>query len=190
MSVRIYTRTGDKGTTALFGGTRVPKHHIRIETYGTVDELNAHMGMIRSLELKKEDRAIIEEIQTNLFTIGSELATDPEKAKLRNGKERLQISKIGKDHIDRLETIIDEMNDDLPPIKNFLLPGGHQTVSQCHISRTVCRRAERMATALYNEEPFDEDLLKYLNRLSDYLFVLARKISADYKVQETPWQPQ
>lgn len=190
MSVRIYTRTGDKGTTALFGGTRVPKYHIRIETYGTVDELNTHIGMIRSGEISQEHQGMLIKIQGNLFTLGSELATDPAKAKMRNGEERLKISKIRGAQIEELEKAIDEMNDSLPPLRHFLLPGGHPTVSACHISRTVCRRAERLATALYEEEPFDESLLKYLNRLSDYLFVLARKLCAELGVEETPWISQ
>lgn len=187
MSVRIYTKTGDKGTTALFGGTRVPKYHLRIETYGTVDELNANIGMIRSQKISQEHQDMLIKIQGNLFTLGSELATDPAKATMRNGKERLQISKIREQHIEDLEKAIDEMNDSLPPLRHFLLPGGEITVSYCHIARTVCRRAERLATALFNEEPFEESLLKYLNRLSDYFFVLARKISAELDVKETPW---
>jgi|SRR5690625_50396 len=185
--MRIYTRTGDKGTTALFGGTRVPKYHLRIETYGTIDELNAHIGMIRSQEIKKEDQEKLIEIQGHLFTLGSELATDPEKAIMRSGEERLKISKLREEQVEGLEKQIDKMNDQLPALRHFLLPGGHPAVSYCHISRTVCRRAERLATALFNEEPFDENLLKYLNRLSDYLFVLARKVAQDLGVEETPW---
>lgn len=185
--MRIYTRTGDKGTTALFGGTRVPKYHLRIETYGTVDELNANIGMIRSQEISEAHQKMLIEIQGNLFTIGSELATDPDKATMRSGEERLKIKKIREEQVEALEKEIDKMNEELPPLRHFLLPGGHQTISFCHISRTVCRRAERLATALFNEEPFDESLLKYLNRLSDYLFVLARKISQELDVKETPW---
>lgn len=188
--MRIYTKTGDKGTTALFGGTRVPKHHIRIETYGTIDELNVNIGMIRSQEISEEHAEKLIEIQSHLFTLGSELATDPEKAVMRNGKERLQISKIREEQVASLERAIDEMNESLPPLRHFLLPGGHPTVSYCHISRTVCRRAERLATALFLEEPFEESLLKYLNRLSDYLFVLARKIGDELGVEETPWVPK
>ncbi|HLS31327.1 MAG TPA: cob(I)yrinic acid a,c-diamide adenosyltransferase [Flavobacteriaceae bacterium] len=185
--MRIYTRTGDKGTTALFGGTRVPKYHLRIETYGTIDELNANIGMIRSQEISETHQKILIEIQKNLFAIGSELATDPDKAKMRSGEERLKIKKIREEQVKDLEQEIDQMNEKLPPLRHFLLPGGHQTISFCHISRTVCRRAERLATALFEESPFDESLLKYLNRLSDYLFVLARKISQELEVEETPW---
>jgi len=188
--MRIYTRTGDKGTTALIGGTRVPKHHIRIETYGTIDELNAHIGMVRSLEINRVHKDRLIQIQNQLFTMGSELATDPEKAVMRNGKERLQISKIGKEEIDQMEELIDEMNEGLPPLKNFILPGGHPVVAHCHIARTVCRRTERLATALYEVEPFDESLLKYLNRLSDFLFVLTRRVSFESKAEETPWIPK
>lgn len=188
--MRIYTRSGDKGTTALIGGTRVPKHHIRIETYGTVDELNTHLGMLRSMQVSQEDNAQLVEIQTNLFTMGSELATDPEKAIMRNGKKRLNISKISTVHVEQLEEWIDRINENLPPLKNFLLPGGNRTVAQSHICRTVCRRTERLATALDETEGIDENLLKYLNRLSDYLFVLSRKLSKDLKVEETPWTPK
>lgn len=188
--MRIYTRSGDKGTTALIGGTRVPKHHIRIETYGTLDELNAHLGMLRSMQVSEKDNAQLVEIQTNLFTMGSELATDPEKAIMRNGKKRLNISKISPAHIEQMEGWIDRINENLPPLKNFLLPGGNQTVAQSHICRTVCRRTERLATALDEAEGIDENLLKYLNRLSDYLFVLSRKLAKDLQVEETPWTPK
>lgn len=188
--MKIYTKTGDKGTTSLFGGTRVPKFHTRINAYGTVDELNAHIGMMRSYEIADAHKKFLENIQINLFTVGAELATDPEKAVLKNGKERLRISKIDVTHIEELEQAIDQMNESLPPLKSFVLPGGHPAVSACHIARTVCRRAERMATALFVEEPFDEHLLKYLNRLSDYIFVLARKLSDELGVIETPWVPK
>lgn len=185
--MKIYTKTGDKGTTSLFGGTRVPKCHPRTNAYGTVDELNANIGMIRSYDIKETHKEFLIDIQTNLFTIGSELATDPKKAKLKNGEDRLKISKISAAHVEKLEKAIDQMNEKLPPLRNFLLPGGHPAISACHISRTVCRRAERLATALFLEEPFDESLLKYLNRLSDVLFVLARVLSKELGVKETPW---
>ncbi len=188
--MKIYTKTGDKGTTALFGGTRVPKYHLRIETYGTVDELNTNIGMIRSQQIDEETDKKLIEIQKNLFTLGSELATDPAKAVMKSGKERLKISKLREKQVEDLEKEIDKMNENLPPLQHFILPGGDVTVSYCHISRTVCRRAERLATALFNEENFEESLLKYLNRLSDYLFVLARKIAHDKGVKETPWIPE
>lgn len=188
--MKIYTKTGDKGSTALFGGTRVPKHHIRIDSYGTVDELNSHMGLLRDLIPDSHSQEIIIRIQDRLFTIGSTLATDPEKAVLKSGKERLDISKISPGDIELLEQEMDEMNESLPPMTHFVLPGGHQTVSFCHIARCVCRRAERLATALFEIEPFDEKVLQYLNRLSDYLFVLARKLSNDLQAKEIQWIPE
>ena len=188
--MKIYTKTGDKGTTSLFGGTRVPKHHIRIESYGTVDELNAHIGLIKDQEIEFHTKEILNRIQDRLFTIGSTLATEPEKATLKSGKERLRIPKISEEDILLLEKEMDLMNDELPEMTHFVLPGGHQSVSFCHIARCVCRRAERMATALYEISPFDEMVLKYLNRLSDYLFVLARKLSKDLKAEEIQWLPE
>lgn len=188
--MKIYTKTGDKGTTALFGGTRVPKHHIRIDSYGTVDELNSWIGLIRDQEIENETKDILIHIQDRLFTLGAILATDPEKAILKSGKERLNIPKISEDNIFLLEQEIDLMNESLPPMTHFVLPGGHTTVSYCHIARTVCRRAERLASALYDIDPFDERTLKYLNRLSDYLFVLARKLSFDLKADEIKWVPE
>ena len=188
--MKIYTKTGDKGTTALFGGTRVPKSHLRIDAYGTVDELNSHIGLVKDTYADKNANQLLNHIQDRLFTIGAILATDPEKAKLKNGKERLSIPKINADNIEALEKAIDQMNDELPPMTHFILPGGHPTVSHCHIARCVCRRAERLATALYNFEPFDEEVLQYLNRLSDYLFVLARKISKDVNADEVKWIPE
>ena len=143
--MKIYTKTGDKGTTALFGGTRVPKHHIRIESYGTVDELNSYIGLIKDQEINSNLKAQLKKIQDNLFTLGAELATDPEKAQLKNGKERLNIVKVKEAEIQFLEDQIDLMNNELPQMTHFILPGGHTTVSYCHIARCVCRRAERLA---------------------------------------------
>ena len=188
--MKIYTKTGDKGTTALFGGTRVPKHHIRIESYGTVDELNSYIGLLRDQDAETQTKQFLIEIQDRLFTIGSILATDPEKAVLKSGKERLNIPKITEEDIEKLETQMDEMNETLPEMTHFILPGGHQSVSFCHIARCVCRRAERLATALYDIEAFDDLVLKYLNRLSDYLFVLARKLSKDLQAEEIKWIPK
>ncbi|QFZ55301.1 cob(I)yrinic acid a,c-diamide adenosyltransferase [Oceanihabitans sp. IOP_32] len=188
--MKIYTRTGDNGTTSLFGGTRVPKHHIRIESYGTVDELNSHLGLIRDQDINAHYKNLLMHIQDRLFTIGAILATDPEKAVLKSGKERLNIEKISLANIERLEQEMDAMNDELPPMTNFVLPGGHQTVSFCHIARCVCRRAERIATALYEYEPFEPNALTYLNRLSDYLFVLARKLAFDLEANEIKWIPE
>lgn len=188
--MKIYTKTGDKGSTALFGGTRVPKHHIRIESYGTVDELNSHIGLIRDQEIDARSKEILIHIQDKLFTLGAILATDPEKMVMKSGKERLNIPKIDKEDINLLETEMDRMNESLPPMTNFVLPGGHTTVSYCHIARCVCRRAERLATLLHEEEPTDERVLMYLNRLSDYLFVLARKLSYLLKAEEIKWIPK
>ena len=185
--MKIYTKTGDKGTTALFGGTRVSKNHIRIESYGTVDELNSHIGLVRDQNMNQHYKDILIIIQDKLFTVGAILATDPIKAVLKSGKERLNIPKISKDDIELLEREIDKMNESLPPMINFVLPGGHQTVSFCHIARGVCRRAERLAVALNDLEPFQPESLTYLNRLSDYLFVLARKLSYDLQADEIKW---
>ncbi|MCK0109004.1 cob(I)yrinic acid a,c-diamide adenosyltransferase [Flavobacteriaceae bacterium S0825] len=188
--MKIYTKTGDKGKTALFGGTKVPKHHIRIESYGTVDELNSHLGLVRDQDIDKHSKEILATIQNKLFTVGAILATDPEKAMLKSGKERLNIPKISNEDIELLEKEMDNMNEALPPMTHFILPGGHQTVSFCHIARCVCRRAERLAAALNDLDPFQPETLMYLNRLSDYLFVLARKLSKDLQADEVKWIPQ
>lgn len=188
--MKIYTKTGDKGTTALFGGTRVSKNNIRIDSYGTIDELNAWLGLIRDQELDTYSTNLLALIQDKLFTVGAILATDPDKAILKSGKERLNIPKINPSDIELLENEMDYMNDSLPAMTHFILPGGHTTVSYCHIARTVCRRAERMATALFEEEPFDENVMSYINRLSDFLFVLARKLSKDLKAEEIKWIPE
>lgn len=188
--MKIYTKTGDKGTTALFGGTRVPKHHIRIESYGTVDELNSYIGLIRDQEIDPRSKEILVHIQNKLFTVGAILATDPEKEILKSGKERLNIPKIDDEEIALLETEMDTMDAKLPPMTHFVLPGGHTTVSYCHIARCVCRRAERLATLLHEQEPTDERVLMYLNRLSDYLFVLARMLSYQLQAEEIKWIPK
>ena len=188
--MKIYTKTGDNGTTALIGGTRVAKHHIRIEAYGTVDELNSFIGLLNdNIDDKNINKDLIK-IQNELFNLGAYLSLDPEKEKLANGKPRLNIPNIDKKMIDFLENKIDEMNENLPPMTNFILPGGHQTVSICHICRTITRRAERRATAINEVEAINPFLIKYLNRLSDYLFVLARKLSVDLKIIEVPWNPK
>ncbi len=188
--MKIYTKTGDKGTTALFGGTRVPKHHIRIESYGTIDELNSHIGLIRDQAIDPIHKKVLMEIQDRLFTVGAILATDPEKTTLKNGKDRLNIPKISESDIKLLEDNMDNMNAALPPMTNFVLPGGHQTVSFCHLARTVCRRAERLASHLNDMEPFQPETLMYINRLSDYLFVLARKLSHELQAEEIKWIPK
>lgn len=188
--MKIYTKTGDEGTTGLFGGTRVPKHHIRIESYGTVDELNSYIGLLRDQEIEAHYKTVLETIQNNLFTVGAILATDPEKAVLKNGKERLDIERLEPSDVTLLEEEIDTMNEALPPMTHFVLPGGHQTVSFCHITRCVCRRAERLATALHDISPIDSLVLIYLNRLSDYFFVLARKLTLDLRANEVAWIPK
>tara|TARA_R110002050_G_scaffold267266_1_gene408846 strand:+ start:23807 stop:24379 length:573 start_codon:yes stop_codon:yes gene_type:complete len=188
--MKIYTKTGDKGTTALFGGTRVAKHHIRIESYGTVDEVNSWIGLIRDQEIANHHKEILTVIQDKLFTIGAVLATDPKKAILKNGKERLNINNINASDIALLENEMDVMDSELPSMTHFILPGGHTIVSYCHITRTVCRRAERLASHLNDLEPFEENVLSYLNRLSDYLFMLSRKLSSDLGAKEIKWIPE
>ena len=188
--MKIYTKTGDDGTTGLFGGTRVSKHHIRINSYGTVDELNSWVGMLRDQGLEDHDSEILLRIQNHLFTMGAMLATDPEKAKMKSGKDRLNIPLLREEDVQLLEEEIDRMNKSLPPMTHFILPGGHQTVSICHISRTVCRRAERMTSLLHEQEAVGEHILSYINRLSDYFFVLARKLSAQLQVDEIKWVPE
>ncbi len=188
--MKIYTKTGDNGTTALFGGTRVPKHHIRINSYGTVDELNSWLGLVRDQEIAAQAKETLAIVQHKLFTVGAILATEPQKAVLKNGKDRLNIEKISEADIALLEHEMDKMNETIPPMTHFILPGGHTTVSYCHLARTVCRRAERMSTLLYEEEPFDSAVLRYLNRLSDYLFVLSRKLVIDLEASEIKWIPE
>jgi cob(I)alamin adenosyltransferase len=183
MVMKIYTKTGDKGQTSLIGGTRVPKHHIRIEAYGTVDELNSWIGLIRDQHIDELHRGILIEIQDRLFTIGSSLASDPEKAKMK-------IPDLKEEDITLLEQEIDKMNDELPEMRSFVLPGGHTTVSYCHIARCVCRRAERNTIHLSENEFVAELVIKYLNRLSDYLFVLSRKLTHDLSAREIPWKPR
>ena len=178
--MKVYTKGGDKGLTSLIGGTRVPKSHVRIEAYGTVDELNSWIGLIRDQEIANVNKETLIEIQDRLFTIGSSLASDPEKSKMK-------IPDLHESDVTLLEERIDAMNEELPEMRFFVLPGGHTTVSYCHLGRCVCRRAERLAIAL-SEDSFVADLvIKYLNRLSDYLFVLGRKLSQDLKAKEQPW---
>jgi cob(I)alamin adenosyltransferase len=182
MSSKIYTKTGDGGKTSLIGGTKVSKSHIRINTYGTVDELNAHIGLLRDLMADTHGREMLQEIQDRLFTIGSSLACDPQK------EISMQIPDLKESDILLLENEMDAMNEKLPEMKSFILPGGHVTVSTAHICRTVCRRAERLVAELDILEPPGQPLVvKYLNRLSDYLFVLARYISLLNGVEEVKW---
>lgn len=187
--MKIYTKTGDKGSTALFGGTRVKKYNLRINSYGTVDELNSYIGLLKDQNIRAVHKEALLKIQNELFTLGAMLATPLEKEILKNGKERLDIPKINEKSILFLEKDIDFMEQDLSQMTHFILPGGHQSVSFCHIARCVCRRAERLSVELNEEENINNDILKYLNRLSDYLFVLARKLSKDLSIEEIKWIP-
>jgi cob(I)alamin adenosyltransferase len=181
--MKIYTKTGDKGFTSLIGGTRVAKHHIRIESYGTVDELNSYVGLIIDQDIAVHDKEIMKQIQDRLFTIGSSLASDPEKSKMI-------IPDLHLADIELLEKEMDSMNLDLPELRHFILPGGNNAISFCHIARCVCRRAERVVIHLAEESMVDEKVIIYLNRLSDYLFTLARKIANDNKIPENQWIPR
>jgi cob(I)alamin adenosyltransferase len=179
--MKIYTKTGDKGTTALFGGKRVSKADLRIETYGTVDELNSYIGLVRDQDVNAKRKNILVEIQDRLFTVGSILATEP-------GNTKVKVPHLVESDITVLEMEIDAMDAQLPPMKSFVLPGGHQSVSFCHVARTVCRRAERLVIALDAQEKVDQLIVQYLNRLSDYLFMLSRKMTAELGAEETPWK--
>lgn len=185
MAGKIYTKTGDKGTTSLIGGTKVSKSHLRIEAYGTVDELNSYIGLCKDLLVEKNEQQVLQEIQDRLFTIGSTLACDPAR------EPKMQIPDLVEEDVVRLEKEIDAMNETLPAMKNFILPGGHPTVSHLHICRCVCRRAERCCVRLGDEDMTpDPIIVKYLNRLSDYLFVLARYASHLLGSGEIPWRPR
>ena len=179
MAFKIYTKTGDAGQTGLFGGKRLSKGHLRIDAYGTVDELNSYLGLIRDSLQDESIRALLKQVQDRLFTIGSNLASDPEKD--------LITPDIFESDISTLEEQMDKMNGQLPPLKNFILPGGHTIVSFCHIARCVCRRAERRVVSLAQIEKVDEIIIRYLNRLSDFLFVLARSLAQVFEVKEVVW---
>jgi cob(I)alamin adenosyltransferase len=186
MSFKIYTKTGDQGKTSLIGGTKVPKSDLRIDAYGTVDELNSYIGLVSDYLADHPDTIVLlREIQDRLFTIGSSLACDPDK------DTRMRIPDLQPADITLLENSIDVMNEVLPEMRSFIIPGGHIAVSTCHIARCVCRRAERLCVGLQEEQQFIEPLvLQYLNRLSDYLFVLARWIGHQFQVSEIPWKPR
>jgi len=185
MASKIYTKTGDAGKTSLIGGTKVPKSHLRIESYGTVDELNSYIGLVCDQLTDDASKATLKEIQDRLFTIGASLACDPDKEPL------MKIPDLLESDVTFLETEIDRMNEVLPPMRFFILPGGHMAISSLHIARCVCRRAERICVALQQEEMFIEPLvIKYINRLSDYLFVLARYTGHLLGVEEIPWKPR
>lgn len=179
--MKIYTKTGDEGKTSLLGGTRVLKDHIRISAYGTLDELNAHLGLLRDLSSTAERKDLLLRIQNNLFVIASRLASENERAKNFSPE-------VDENEIEILEQEIDKMEDGLAPLKFFILPGGHQTVSFCHIARTVCRRAEREIISLSQQNPVELRVIKYINRLSDFLFVLARQYAKELNVEEVAWK--
>ena len=180
--MKIYTKKGDDGSTGLLGGTRVSKQSLRIETYGTLDELNSFIGLLRDHLKDQGTTAQLIKIQESIFTMGSHLAADPVKNKM-------MLPSLEDAWINELERSIDKMESDLPPMKNFILPGGHVAVSYTHVCRTICRRCERLCVALNASEGIDVFILKYLNRLSDYFFVLSRKIAKDFDAPETPWAP-
>jgi cob(I)alamin adenosyltransferase len=180
--MKIYTRTGDEGETSLIGGTRVPKDHYRIEAYGTLDELNSYIGLVKDSFEHENTREILGKVQDRLFSIGSHLAADPERS-------RMVLPQLNDSDLVLLEKEMDQMDEDLPPLKNFILPGGHPIVSYCHIARCVCRRAERATVKLDHLEKVEPIILHYLNRLSDYLFVLARFIGLELKAPEINWKP-
>jgi cob(I)alamin adenosyltransferase len=179
--MKIYTKTGDEGTTSLLGGTRVPKFHPRIEAYGTIDELNAYLGLLRDHEIPAHYKEVLLEIQERLFTVESQIAMDPDVQLSR------PLPEIHTADISLLEKEIDTMNETLPELKQFILPGGHPIVSYCHIARCVCRRAERNTIRLSQAQQVDQVNIMYLNRLSDYLFVLSRKLAQEYGAPENPW---
>ncbi len=181
--MKIYTKTGDAGTTSLFGGKRVSKADLRIDAYGTVDELNAWMGVVRDQEANAGRKQVLLLIQDRLFVIGSQLATEP-------GNIKVKIPHLNDDDTAFLEKEIDAMQASLPPLRSFILPGGHTAVSFCHLARTVCRRAERLVIRLHETEPVNPHVITFLNRLSDYLFMLSRIISHDLHVEESPWLPK
>lgn len=181
--MKIYTKTGDSGQTSLLGGKRVSKAHLRIEAYGTVDELNAYVGMVRDQEVNASRAPFLKEIQDRLFTIGADLATAPDAAKVKKPD-------LHEEDVMQLEGAMDEMDAVLPPLKHFVLPGGHPVVSFCHLARTVCRRAERACIALAEEESVNPLVITYINRLSDYFFVLGRMNAQELGVEEVTWNPR
>lgn len=183
MSTKIYTKTGDQGKTSLIGGTKVPKSNIRIQSYGTIDELNSFVGLVGDYLSDDAIKGVLKEIQDRLFTIGSSLACDPQKELL------IKIPDLKEEDVYLLENEMDKMNEVLPAMKNFILPGGHVAVSTVHITRCVCRRAERLCVGMKESAVFiDPLIIKYLNRLSDYLFVLARYVGHTYKAEEIVWK--
>jgi cob(I)alamin adenosyltransferase len=181
--MKIYTKKGDKGKTSLIGGTRVPKHHMRIEAYGTVDELNSWLGVIRDMTANEDVKTLLKEIQDRLFTVGSALAAEPEHSKMI-------LPDLKPADVETLELDMDRMNESLPELKNFILPGGHLTASYCHVARCVCRRAERLIVDLSEKDVVDELVIQYMNRLSDHLFVLSRYLAHNDGAEEITWAPR
>ena len=181
--MKIYTKTGDQGQTSLLGGERVPKSHLRIDAYGTVDELNSYVGLLRDQEVNQSRSKLLKDIQDRLFTIGADLATP-------SGKTKVKKPDLHQEDIEILEHEMDQMEIELPPLRAFILPGGHPSVSFAHLARTVCRRAERRAVELNESEAVNELLIQYLNRLSDYFFVLGRKMAQELQVEEVTWTPR
>lgn len=181
--MKVYTKKGDQGTTGLIGGTRILKSSLRIEAYGTVDELNSYIGLLRDVAGQEALVVQLLEIQDRLFTLGSHLAADPVKSKMK-------LPDITAEDVENLEKWMDKMDEELEPMRFFVLPGGHPTVSYSHIARCVCRRAERIVVDLNQSEPVDPVIMKYLNRLSDYIFVLSRKLTKDLNADEKPWIPR
>jgi cob(I)alamin adenosyltransferase len=182
--MKIYTKKGDDGTTGLLGGTRVPKHHIRIDAYGNVDELNSYIGLLRDLLAETEHESVLLEIQDRLFTMGSHLALDPEHV----GK--MTLPQLSEDDVQFLEREMDKMELQLPEMRHFVLPGGHIAVSHTHIARCICRRAERSITYLAEQNTVPNVIMHYLNRLSDYLFVLSRMVAKEKSAIEMAWRPR
>lgn len=181
--MKIYTKTGDQGITSLLGGMRVPKSDLRIDAYGTIDELNSYLGLLRDQEVNEKRADFLKEIQDRLFTIGADLATVP-------GKDKVKKPDFHSEDVEQLEKEMDLMDTQLPMLTAFILPGGHQSVSFCHLARTVCRRAERIVVELASFEPVSDLVIQYLNRLSDYLFVLGRKMAQELQVEEVTWKPR
>jgi len=180
---KIYTKTGDKGGTSLIGGVRVPKNHIRIESYGTVDELNSYLGVVGDLCANVSINEELREIQDRLFTIGSALATNPDK------EVKMKLPGLHERDVTWLEQCMDNMNEGLPEMRSFILPGGNLASSMCHVARCVCRRAERICVGMQEQQEVIQPLIiQYLNRLSDYLFVLSRYISHINNAPEVPWR--
>ncbi|GAA0879930.1 cob(I)yrinic acid a,c-diamide adenosyltransferase [Algoriphagus jejuensis] len=181
--MKIYTKTGDQGITSLLGGLRVPKCDLRIDAYGTIDELNSYIGLLRDQAVNEKRTGFLKEIQDRLFTVGADLATAP-------GKDKVKKPSLDPADIEMLERAVDSMEAELPMLTAFILPGGHQSVSFCHLARTVCRRGERITVELASVEQVSELVIQYLNRLSDYLFVLGRKMAQELEVEEVTWAPR